>query len=65
MTRRGMLQAGAAFCGARLASAQDQPTFSTEVKVVNVLATVRNKTGTLKTPARKPSAISSTRATCR
>jgi len=42
-----MLQAGAAFCGARLASAQDQPTFSTEVKVVNVLATVRNKTGTL------------------
>jgi VWFA-related protein len=42
-----MLQAGAAFCSARLASAQDQPTFSTEVKVVNVLATVRNKTGTL------------------
>jgi VWFA-related protein len=43
-----MLQAAAAaFCGARLASAQDQPTFTTEVKVVNVLATVRNKTGTL------------------
>jgi VWFA-related protein len=42
-----MLQAAAAFWGARLASAQDQPTFTTEVKVVNVLATVRNKTGTL------------------
>ena len=48
MTRRGMLQAAAAaLCGARLASSQDQPTFTTEVKVVNVLATVRNKTGTL------------------
>ena len=42
-----MLQAAAAFCGARLAAAQDQPTFTTEVKVVNVLATVRNKTGAL------------------
>jgi VWFA-related protein len=43
-----MLQAAAAaFCGARLASPQDQPTFTTEVKVVNVLATVRNKTGAL------------------
>jgi VWFA-related protein len=40
-----MLQGAAAFCGARLAAAQDQPTFTTEVKVVNVLATVRNKTG--------------------
>jgi len=48
MTRRGMLQAGAAaFCGARLSRPQDQPTFTTEVKVVNVLATVRNKSGTL------------------
>jgi len=43
-----MLQAAAAtFCGPRLARSQDQPTFTTEVKVVNVLATVRNKTGTL------------------
>jgi len=42
-----MLQGAAAFCAARLAKAQDQPTFTTEVRVVNVLATVRNKTGTL------------------
>jgi VWFA-related protein len=43
-----MLQAAVAtFCGPRLARSQDQPTFTTEVKVVNVLATVRNKTGTL------------------
>jgi VWFA-related protein len=55
-----MLQGAAAFCAASavptacafacanaLARAQDQPTFTTEVKVVNVLATVRNKTGTL------------------
>jgi VWFA-related protein len=42
-----MLQGAAALCGAHLASGQDQPTFSTEVKVVNVLATVRNKTGAL------------------
>jgi hypothetical protein len=42
-----MLQGAAALCGAPLASGQDQPTFSTEVKVVNVLATVRNKTGAL------------------
>ena len=47
MTRRGMLQGAAAFCAARLARPQDQPTFTTEVKVVNVLATVRNRTGTL------------------
>ena len=42
-----MLQGTAAFCAAHLAGAQDQPTFTTEVKVVNVLATVRNKTGAL------------------
>ena len=47
MTRRSVLQGVAALCGFRLARAQDQPTFSTEVKVVNVLATVRNKTGHL------------------
>jgi VWFA-related protein len=47
MTRRKVLQGAAAFCGARLASSQDQPTFSTELKVVNIIATVRNKTGAL------------------
>jgi VWFA-related protein len=45
-TRRGFLFA-AGVCGLRLARSQDQPTFSTEVKVVNVLATVRNKTGAI------------------
>jgi len=49
MTRRSVLrsvlQGTAAFCGAGFAWGQDQPTFSTELKVVNVLATVRNKTG--------------------
>ena len=47
MTRRRVLQNAAAFCGVRLAWSQDQPVFSTDVKVVNVLATVRNKTGAL------------------
>jgi VWFA-related protein len=47
MTRRRVLQGAAALCGARFARGQEQPTFSTEVKVVNVLATVRNKTGAL------------------
>ncbi len=47
MTRRKILQGAAAYCGTRLASSQEQPTFSTDVKVVNVLATVRNKTGAL------------------
>jgi len=37
---------GATF-GAMAARGQDQPVFSTDVKVVNVLATVRNKTGAL------------------
>ena len=46
-TRRELLQGAAAACGAGLARAQDTPVFSTEVKVVNVLATVRNKTGSL------------------
>ena len=48
MTRRSVLRSvlqGTALCGARFAWGQDQPTFSTELKVVNVLATVRNKTG--------------------
>jgi len=47
MTRRRVLQAAAALCGARLSFGQDQPTFTGGVKVVNVLATVRNKTGAL------------------
>ena len=34
-------------CGAGLARGQDTPVFSTDVKVVNVLATVRNKSGAL------------------
>jgi len=46
-TRREVLQAAAALGSARLARAQDDPVFTTDVKVVNVLATVRNKKGTL------------------
>jgi VWFA-related protein len=47
ISRRAVLQTAAALCGVRLSRAQDQPVFSTGVKVVNVLATVRNKTGEL------------------
>ena len=47
MTRRSVLQCAAALCGTRWAWTQDRPTFTTDVKVVNVLATVRNKTGAL------------------
>jgi len=46
-TRRDVLQGAAALCGLRFARGQDAPVFSTDVKVVNVLATVRNKTGAL------------------
>jgi VWFA-related protein len=46
-TRRDVLQCAAALCSVRFARGQDAPVFSTEVKVVNVLATVRNKTGSL------------------
>jgi VWFA-related protein len=46
-TRRELLMGAAALGGVRLARGQDQPVFSTDVKVVNVLATVRNKTGSL------------------
>jgi VWFA-related protein len=46
ITRRAALQAAAALSVA-FARAQDQPVFSTDVKVVNILATVRNKTGDL------------------
>jgi len=37
----------AALGGVRFAGGQDTPVFSTDVKVVNLLATVRNKTGSL------------------
>ena len=46
-TRREVLQCAAALCGVRFARGQDAPVFSADVKVVNVLATVRNKTGSL------------------
>ena len=46
-TRREVLQRAAVLCGAGFACGQDAPRFSTEVKVVNVLATVRNGTGSL------------------
>jgi VWFA-related protein len=45
-TRRAFLLSGAACC-ARPAPAQQEPVFSTEVKVVNVLATVRDKKGAI------------------
>ena len=45
-SRRRFLLATAGVCGYGIAArAQDEPTFSTEVKVVNVLATVRGKRG--------------------
>ncbi len=44
LSRRQFLLASAALLHARL-RAQDQPTFSTEVKVVNLLAVVRTKKG--------------------
>jgi len=44
-SRRDALKIAASLCG--IARAQDAPTFSAGVKVVNVLATVRNKTGAL------------------
>lgn len=47
MTRREAMRGAAALCAAGFSRGQDQPTFSTDVKVVNVLATVRNKTGSL------------------
>jgi len=46
-TRRDILRALAGLGTAGLARAQDEPRFSTEVKVVNVLATVRTKAGAL------------------
>ncbi len=52
-TRREVLSAAAALLGARLAHAQDDPVFSANVKVVNVLATVRTKNGALATELNK------------
>jgi VWFA-related protein len=46
-TRRAIIRGMAALCGAGFARGQDQPRFSTEVRVVNVLATVRDKAGAL------------------
>jgi VWFA-related protein len=46
-TRRTFLISTAASYCARRASAQQQPVFSTDVKVVNVLATVRDKKGAI------------------
>ena len=46
-TRREVLQCAAALGGVRFARGQDAPVFSADVKVVNVLATVRNRNGAL------------------
>jgi VWFA-related protein len=47
LTRRDVLRTAATLCIVRLGRGQDEPVFSTDVKVVNVLATVRNKSGSL------------------
>jgi VWFA-related protein len=48
LTRRSFLSSTAAACGASVAAAwQQEPVFTTEVKVVNVLATVRDKKGAI------------------
>jgi len=47
LTRREVLLCAAALAGFRSARGQETPVFSADVKVVNVLATVRNKTGAL------------------
>jgi VWFA-related protein len=47
LTRRELLQVAGVAWSIRCARAQDDPVFSTGVKVVNVLATVHNKKGTL------------------
>jgi VWFA-related protein len=46
-TRRDALLAATAYFGTRRGGAQEEPVFSTEVKVVNVLATVRDGRGAL------------------
>lgn len=47
LTRRDLLRLAAAACGMSRAQAQDETVFTANVKVVNVLATVRQKNGTL------------------
>lgn len=47
LTRRNLLRASAALPLVHFLRAQDQPVFSVDLKLVNVLATVRNKTGAL------------------
>lgn len=47
LTRRNLLRASAALPFVRLLRGQEQPVFSIDLKLVNVLATVRNKTGAL------------------
>ena len=47
VTRREVLRVAAALGGVRFVGGQDDPVFSADVKVVNILATVRNKTGSL------------------
>ena len=46
-TRRGFLETAITLACARLTAGQQDPVFSTEVKVVDVLATVRDKTGAI------------------
>ena len=46
-SRREVIECAAALCGVRFARGQNAPVFSADVKVVNVLATVRNRTGSL------------------
>lgn len=47
LTRRSILRGVAGLSGMAMGRAQDNPVFSAGVKVVNILATVRNKTGAL------------------
>lgn len=46
-TRREILQLAGGLYAAKCVRAQEQPVFSTDVKVINILATVRNKNGAL------------------
>ena len=46
-SRRQFLLAGVSLLGSRALRGQQEPVFSTEVKVVNVLATVRNRQGAI------------------
>jgi VWFA-related protein len=46
-TRRRLFRGAAALCGGLAARGQDAPVFTSEIKVVNILATVRKKDGSL------------------